>query len=54
MKFRLAGFGIFVLFFGLATVDAIATRSWIRAIFWVAIGAVFFALDNLRRPVQNK
>ena len=54
MKFRLAGFGIFVLFFGLATVDAIATRSWVRAIFWLVIGAVFFALDNVRKPVQTK
>jgi hypothetical protein len=54
MKFRLAGLGIFVLFFGLATVDAIATHSWMRSIFWLAIGAAFFGLDNLRKPVQTK
>ena len=54
MKLRLAGFGVFVLFFGLATVDAIATHSWARSIFWLAIGAAFFVLDNLRKPVQTK
>lgn len=35
---------IFVLFFGIALLDAIALRLWWTALLWVAIGGVFVAL----------
>lgn len=43
------GFIIFLLFFGISAVDAIATQSWLRVIFWLAIGAAFLLGDNLRK-----
>jgi len=41
-------FTIFVLFFGIATLEAFQTRNWLKAAFWVAIGIVFLSADNLR------
>jgi hypothetical protein len=43
------GFTVFVLFFGVATLEAFQTRNWLKAVFWLAIGIVFFAADNQRR-----
>ena len=40
---------IFLLFFGLSLVEALQTRDWLRAAFWVAIGLVFLTADGLRR-----
>ncbi|MFN8514209.1 MAG: hypothetical protein U0232_15195 [Thermomicrobiales bacterium] len=42
------GFAIFLLFFGVATLDAARSANWIRVLFWLAIGFVFLALDNRR------
>ncbi len=42
---------IFLLFFGVATLEAFQTRNWLKALFWVAIGVVFLLADNLKnRP----
>jgi len=41
-----ANFAVFVLFFGVATLEAFKTRNWIKAAFWLAIGLVFLAADN--------
>lgn len=49
-RFRLEGFAIFLLFFGVAVLEAFQTRNWIKAAFWLAIGIVFLIADNLRRP----
>jgi uncharacterized membrane protein YhaH (DUF805 family) len=38
-------FAIFVLFFGVATFDAIQTQNWLRVAFWVVIGLFFFWAD---------
>lgn len=43
-------FTIFVLFFGLALLEAFQTRDWIRAAFWLAIAFVFLIADNLKKP----
>lgn len=43
-------FALFVLFFGVALLDAFQTRYWLRAGFWLAIGAAFWVGDNLKRP----
>jgi hypothetical protein len=53
MRLRLIGFTIFILFFGVAVVDAIATHSWFRSIFWLALGVAFLMIDN-RRNFQTK
>jgi hypothetical protein len=44
-----ANFTVFLLFFGVATVEAFQTRNWLKAVFWVAIGLVFLAADNIRK-----
>ena len=53
-KIRLStNFAVFLLFFGVATVEAIQTRNWIKVIFWTAIGTVFLAADNLKKKAGN-
>jgi hypothetical protein len=42
-------FTVFLLFFGVATLEAFQTQNWIKAIFWFAIALVFLAADNLGR-----
>jgi len=43
-------FAIFVLFFGVATLETFQTQNWPKAGFWFAIGLVFLIADNLRKP----
>lgn len=43
------GFAVFVLFFGVATLEAFQTQNWLKAAFWLAIGIVFLIGDNLKR-----
>jgi hypothetical protein len=45
-------FTVFLLFFGVATLEAFQTHNWIKAAFWMAIGIVFLLADNLRK-VKN-
>ena len=42
-------FTVFLLFFGVAALEAFQTRNWVKAVFWVAIGIVFLVADNLRK-----
>jgi len=46
---RYAGVTIFLLFFGISLLDAIAGGHWIRAGFWLAMGIAFWLLDRARR-----
>jgi hypothetical protein len=39
-------FTIFLLFFGIATLEAFQTYNWLKAIFWVAIAIVFLYGDS--------
>jgi hypothetical protein len=49
-KIRLStNFTVFLLFFGVAMLEAFQTRNWIKAGFWLAIGIVFLAADNLKK-----
>jgi hypothetical protein len=41
-------FAVFVLFFGVATLEAFETKNWVKAGFWLAIGIVFLVADNLK------
>lgn len=47
-------FAIFVLFFGVAALEAFQTQNWLKALFWAAIGIVFLIADNARRPALTK
>jgi len=40
---------VFLLFFGVALLDALRSQEWLRAAFWVAIGLVFLRGDTLLR-----
>jgi len=42
---RRQGITIFVIFFGIATLDALTSGRWLRIVFWLAIGVAFAALD---------
>jgi hypothetical protein len=42
-------FTVFLLFFGVATLEALQTRNWTKAAFWLAIGIVFLIADSPRR-----
>jgi hypothetical protein len=45
-------FTIFLIFFGIALLDAVRGGHWWRVAFWLAIGAVFFWADR-RRSVDR-
>ncbi len=42
-------FTVFLLFFGVATLEAFQTRNWIKAAFWLAIAIVFLMADNRKK-----
>lgn len=44
-----ANFTVFLLFFGIATLEAFQERNWLKASFWLAIGIVFLLADNFHR-----
>ena len=43
-----SNFAVFLLFFGVADLEAFQTQNWLKAAFWLAIGLVFLLADNLR------
>ena len=53
-SFRLGtNFAVFVLFFGVATLEAFDSKNWIKALFWLAIGVVFLVADNFKSKDVN-
>jgi hypothetical protein len=40
---------VFLLFFGVASLEAFETRYWLKAILWGPIGPVFLFADNLKK-----
>jgi hypothetical protein len=44
---------VFLLFFGLALLDAFASQRWLTAAFWLAIGLVFLHADLRREHRQH-
>ena len=46
-------FTIFLLFFGVAALEAFESRSWVKAAFWLAIGTVFLAADSRLPTTTN-
>lgn len=54
MKIRLGtNFIVFLLFFGVAALEAFQTSNWVKAVFWLAIGVVFLLADNLKRADEH-
>jgi hypothetical protein len=46
---------IFFLFFGIALIDALTSRAWMRVALWVAFGLLFlYAELRQQRPGNNK
>ena len=41
-------FVIFILFFGVAVVETVQTKNWIKVSFWIAISLVFLLADNFK------
>jgi hypothetical protein len=46
-------FTVFVLFFGIATLEAFQTRNWLKVAFWLVIAIAFLMADNLRKPTTS-
>ena len=46
-------FTVFLLFFGIAMLEAFQTRNWVKAAFWFAISIVFLLADNLKKDDRN-
>jgi hypothetical protein len=40
---------IFLLFFGVAVIEAVQTQNWLKVVFWVAISLVFLLADILKK-----
>ena len=38
-------FAIFILFFGVAALEAVQTKNWWKVVFWLAIAIVFLWAD---------
>ena len=45
---------IFILFFGISTLEAFRTRNWVNAAFWVVIGIMFLLADNMKDEKKNQ
>ncbi len=39
---------VFILFFGMALLETIQERNWIKVALWLAIGVVFLLGDNIK------
>lgn len=39
---------VFILFFGIALLEAFQEGNWIRAVLWLAVGVVFLLGDNIK------
>ena len=46
-----ASFAVFLLFFGVALLEAFQTQNWLKAAFWLVIGFMFLVADNRRQRV---
>jgi hypothetical protein len=44
-----ANFTVFLLFFGVAALEAFQTQNWLKTAFWLAIGLVFLMADNTKK-----
>ncbi len=47
------GFAVFILFFGIALLDALRGGEWLRVAFWLVIGVLFWFLDRPASPARQ-
>lgn len=47
-NFSFTNITVFILFFGVAVIEAIQTKNWLKVAFWFAIGLVFFLGDVIK------
>jgi hypothetical protein len=53
-KIRLStNFAVFLLFFGVAALEAFQTANYAKVAFWLAIGIVFLAADNQKKKEKE-
>jgi hypothetical protein len=45
---------VFLLFFGIALLDAIQLRDWVRAALWFVVGLVFLRGDVMERGSRDR
>ena len=48
-KLSFTNFTVFLLFFGVAAIEAIQTKNWLKVVFWCAIGLVFLLSDLIKK-----
>ena len=44
---------VFLLFFGVALLNALRGGHWLRAAFWLVLGLVFLLGDSMRQPRED-
>lgn len=47
------GFLVFILFFGIALLEAIRNQNWLMSGFWVLIGLAFIVADNMKKKKKE-
>ena len=52
-KISFTNTAVFILFFGVAVIEAIQTQNWLKVIFWFAIGLVFLLGDFIKNKPDN-
>jgi hypothetical protein len=48
------GFAVFIVFFGIALLEAFRTQNWVMIIFWVVMGLVFILLENQEKHDERR
>ena len=48
-----AGFAIFIIFFGIAVLEAIKNKNVLLTLFWLMLGFAFLFIDNMKRHKQE-
>jgi hypothetical protein len=46
-------FTIFLIFFGISTLEAFRTRDWVGSVFWVAMGSMFLLAGNMTKEKKD-
>lgn len=49
-----AGFTVFVLFFGVALLEAIKYQHWLSVALWASGAIVFLIMDNMNQRKKSK
>ena len=49
-----SGMTVFILFFGVAFLEAFRTKNWIAVAYWIAMASLFLVLDNWTKDENNK